>query len=122
MEWLFSRSIFYVKHNGWPDFDNICGAKDDKDGTFIIWYFDFPNEKLYVMFITGTSKSLIKAAILQARKYSFSVFIYNPHESFLAMGKLEEERSGDISQLAMYGKAREMGDLEWVLNEKYAWV
>ncbi|CAI2179998.1 2641_t:CDS:2 [Funneliformis geosporum] len=137
-EWLFARSNFYAKVKDLRE-PNIWGVKltngEDQIIGFVIWTYNFQEEILQILRIrslnTNVTKSLIKRAKLYASHYNFKkVTVWNPDlklftdPSIIEGGELVE-RTKSLPSLAWYhhdkGLNENEDDVEWILNENYAW-
>jgi len=137
-EWMFARNNFYAKIKNLKEPD-IWGVKltngDDQVIGFVIWAYNFPEKVLQILRIrspdTNATKLLIKKAKLYASHYNFKkVTAWNPNLKFFIETSIIEggklvERTKSLPSLAWYNNENGLNesedDLEWILNENYAW-
>ncbi|CAG8550155.1 9533_t:CDS:2 [Funneliformis caledonium] len=114
-EWLFART------NG-----------DDQIIGFVIWTYNFQEEILQILRFrslnTNVTKSLIKRAKLYASHYNFKkITVWNPNlklftDTIIIEGGELVERTKSLPSLAWYNNDKGFNDdVEWILNENYAW-
>ncbi|RGB26065.1 hypothetical protein C1646_722115 [Rhizophagus diaphanus] len=136
-EWTFARSEFYAKVKGFKE-PNIWGAKvtnkEDKVIGFVFWTYNFSDNTLQILRIrspdTNTTKLLIRQAKLYASYYNFKkITVWNPDlklftETVIIEGGELIERTKSLPSLAWYNNkssSSSKDDVEWILNEMYAW-
>ena len=138
-EWEFERCKFNVKVKGIKE-PNIWGVKVTNKGEevigFVIWTYDFGDNILQILRIrtpdTNTTKLLIKQAKLHANYYNFQkVTVWNPNlklftelnDNFIIEKGELVERTKNLPSLAWYNNQGSNEDeVEWILNENYAWA
>ncbi|KAF9557456.1 hypothetical protein EC968_007619 [Mortierella alpina] len=132
IQWLHARSRFVtqniLKLN--PHEIRTLGAKDPCSDSFVLWFHDLFELKLIIIRwrLDGkageaTARALIDAAQKEAQKWSLSsVVLWNPEQSLADLLKLEvKSREKSIPSLGMISPAFKADNVEWILNEKYAW-
>lgn len=113
-----------------------------RDGLrWIVWGRDFsPNDpKLYILRVVNLRDqvgwatdidAMLRAAVEEAAKWQLKkVCIWNPDQGLVESAKrvtggnvLVEDREVDsIASLMMYEEESGVEDVEWVVNEKFAW-
>ncbi|GBC08407.1 hypothetical protein RclHR1_08090011 [Rhizophagus clarus] len=134
-EWTFARSKFYAKVKDLKE-PNIWGAKATNKGNkvigFVIWNYDFNDNVLQILRIrspdTNTTKLLIQQAKLCASYCnSKKITVWNPDLKLFTETNIIEggeliERTKSLPSLAWYNnKSSSKDEVEWILNENYAW-
>lgn len=135
VEWFFVRGVFYAKA-----FNKLtperCGVamKSDSNSTrrpFVVWMHDFNESYLMVLKIRFETPQdalfLLKACSDEARRFGLSkVHIWSPchvlkrlADEFDAISIVQRESS--LSSLFLLNSNLE-SSVEWLNNEKFAWV
>ncbi|KAJ2994456.1 hypothetical protein HDV02_001547 [Globomyces sp. JEL0801] len=132
LEWLFNRGLFYSRVGKYKRKDQIksIGIATSTNDGYLTWSHSFKEGILYITMIQCTSanaKMLLLSAITEALKFGLEkVEIWNPSEDLVnAASSISKhfhviDRTDSLSSLAVWGQ--EDSELEWVRNEKYAWV
>ncbi|KAF8937825.1 hypothetical protein EDD21DRAFT_360841 [Dissophora ornata] len=132
INWLHARSRFTAKHGLKLEQPQIAvlGAKDTQSDSFILWYHDLLNNQLYVIRWrldanagSKAARALVQAAQAEAQKWNLEkVMIWNPEQSLVDILGLEiKYREDSIPCLGLVNSMQDTNNVEWLLNEKYAW-
>ncbi|CAG8614265.1 9302_t:CDS:2 [Cetraspora pellucida] len=129
--WFMERSKHFSNLNEYP---KILGAKILKDQDinnqklskgFVIWHHDFQYNKLEILRFRSdspqTTQLLIQKAKQEASRFKFKqVILWNPDLRLLDLSKEGEivEMTTKLPSLAWYVND---DNVDWILNEKYAW-
>ena len=124
IEWQFRRGVIYANYLNLK-IPNRCGIK--KDESFLIWAHNFSENILYILRHELQdeilARNLISTAILEAHSFNLAkVCIWNPCDLLYSISDIPIEfkaRESSLSSLACFDS---QGSLNWVYNEKFAWV
>ena len=134
-EWTFARGKFHAKVKGFKepiDWGVKVTNKENEIIGFAIWTYDFSDSTLQILRIrspdTNTTKLLIQQAKLYANNYNLKkVTVWNPDLKLFSEATIIEggelvERTRFLPSLALHNnKEFNEDEVEWILNEHYAW-
>jgi hypothetical protein len=132
IQWLAARSRFLVQHALKLDQHiRALGAKDTRSDSFVLWYHDLLHDELYItrwrldptVTSENVARALIRAAQEEAKRWKLSkVVIWDPEPILAYLLQLPiKPRDSSLSCLGFFSAPLNTKDVEWVLNEKYAW-
>ncbi|KAG0289127.1 hypothetical protein BGZ98_003972 [Dissophora globulifera] len=135
IQWLHARARYTAKHglNLQEDAAKFksLGAKDVQSDSFVLWYHDLLHKQLYVIRWRvapsageETARAMMEAAQAEAQKWKLDkVLIWNPDQELVRLVGVEiKHREDSISCLGLTDRTQEAdSNVEWVMNEKYAW-
>ncbi|KAF9288677.1 hypothetical protein BGZ68_010800 [Mortierella alpina] len=132
IQWLHARSRFVAQDILKLDKHEVTtlGARDPCSDSFILWFHDLLEHKLVIIRWRldakagdATARALVRAAQREAQKWSLSsVVVWNPDQSLADLLGLDiKSREGSIPSLGLTSPAFKADNVEWILNEKYAW-
>ncbi|CAG8782536.1 31865_t:CDS:1, partial [Racocetra persica] len=129
--WYFERTKHFSKSNEYPKTLGVKILKDqdinnqELSGGFVIWHHDFQYNKLEILRFRSdspqTTQLLIQRAKQEASIFKFKqVTLWNPDLKLIDLSKEGEvvEMTTKLPSLAWYV---DDDNVDWVLNEKYAW-
>ncbi|CUS15692.1 unnamed protein product [Tuber aestivum] len=134
-DWHFARAEHLASVTNRPP-PTTKGAITASGSAWIVWTHDFQKDepKLHVLRVAGEpskedAKDLLAAALVEAREWGLTcVQSWSPKEAVEEAGKelggqvVEREADG-IPSVMMYepGMGSEVGEVEWFVNERFAW-
>ncbi|KAF9965133.1 hypothetical protein BGZ70_005361 [Mortierella alpina] len=132
IQWLHARSRYVAQHILKLDQHEITtlGAKDPNSDSFVLWNHDLLKHKLVIIRWRldseagdATARALIGAAQREAEKWRLSsVVVWNPEQPLAdLLGLNVDSREKSIPSLGLTSPAFKADNVEWILNEKYAW-
>ncbi|KAF9955053.1 hypothetical protein BGZ72_004082 [Mortierella alpina] len=132
IQWLHARSRYVAQNILKLDQYSITtlGARDPSSGSFVLWMHHLLEHQLVIIrwHLDGkagdaTAQALIGAAQREAEKWSLpNVVIWNPEQSLAhLLGLSIKTREKSIPSLGLTSPAFKADNVEWILNEKYAW-
>ncbi|KAF9182215.1 hypothetical protein BGZ51_007075 [Haplosporangium sp. Z 767] len=138
INWLLARSRFMARHVLKLDPCEITalGVKDTQSDSFVLWHHDFIDSRLFITRWRLDSKTrddqrdviaqaMVRAAQIEAQRWNLStVVIWNPEQSLadlLGLGIRQRYEKAIPSLGLVSSPEMDPENVEWVVNEKYAW-
>ncbi|RUS24454.1 hypothetical protein BC938DRAFT_473555 [Jimgerdemannia flammicorona] len=121
--WIIRRGDYYISVLGHSRTD-VVGARVKDTDNFVILYHDFVDKVTTCIRFRSdnveATRKLVKAAKRQAAMYGLgAVLVWDPKAGVHGEEVMVIETHHSIPLLAWFGQK---DDVEWLANEKYAWV
>jgi hypothetical protein len=143
LQWLSARSRFLADHVPSPSLSHdhhpqqllkVLGVQDTQSHSFVLWYHNLAGNSFYVIRWQldpaaknkdRVARALIQAIQDEAKKWNRTkVSLWNPDPALAnQLGLTITPRASSISSLGFVSPASALNakNVEWLLNEKYAW-
>ncbi|KAG0249593.1 hypothetical protein BG011_009113 [Mortierella polycephala] len=138
IKWLLARSRFMARHilKLDPCEITVLGVKDTQSDSFVLWHHDFIEDRLVVTRWCLDSKTeegqrdmiaraMVQAAQMEAQRWNLStVVVWNPGQSLadlLELGIRQRYEKAIPSLGLVSSPETDPENVEWIMNEKYAW-
>ncbi|CAG8483842.1 10457_t:CDS:1 [Paraglomus occultum] len=128
IEWMIMRTKYFAKAcdiDEPTEWGAVVSSRDDSLD-FVLWSHEFNEKQLLILRLRGSNRQVTRALLRQAQMEALKhnldkVIIWNANIADVLNSDEFEivAREHSLPSLAWYHDNN--GDIEWLLNEKYAW-